>query len=135
MKKVKFDDLKGRTFTSIEVKQRDKGENDETIVFVMEGGGRYILKHISECCEWVYIEDIAGDLDDLIGSPILLAEEVSSSESFDKEVESKLDDYFTWTWYKLATIKGAVTIRWFGSSNGCYSETADCFFCPPEGRE
>jgi hypothetical protein len=65
---------------------------------------------------------VIGDLTDLVGSPILLAEEVSSEAENNEKGE---DDYgsFTWTFYRFATIKGTVTVRWYGSSNGYYSES------------
>ena len=63
---------------------------------------------------------------DLVGSEILLAEEVSSGENPDG-VTVEYQDSFTWTFYKLSTIKGSVTIRWYGESNGYYSEAVD--FC------
>ena len=69
--------------------------------------------------------DIAGDIDDLIGSPILLAEVVTSFDENPPGVEIPEDyqESFTWTFYKLSTIKGSVTISWYGSSNGYYNES------------
>lgn len=107
-KSVNFSDLLGKTLVSV-----DKG--NDVIVFVDSENNTYHMKHFQDCCESVYIEDIVGDLQDLVGSPILLAEE-SSGEA---EVIEYGDQQFTF--YKLATRKGYVDIRWNGSSNGYYS--------------
>ena len=102
----------GETFVEIIVE-------DEAIMFINEYGQKYLMHHEQSCCEGVSVEDICGDINDLIGSKILMAQESVSVESFNKELEY---DSYTWTFYKLATIKGYVDIRWFGSSNGHYSE-------------
>jgi len=95
-------------------------EGDE-LVFTVTPKERYIMYHDQDCCEKVYIEDIVGDLEDLIGTPILVAREDCSSHDGEGE---ELPEH-TWTYYNLATIKGTVTIRWYGTSNGYYSERAD----------
>lgn len=112
--------------------------HEDEIVFDTAEGNSYKMYHDQDCCEHVRVEDISGDLQDLIGSPILYAEEVSSSDPTpeeqarrDKEkaeYEAAGKYYYgyeseTWTFYKLSTIKGSVTIRWYGSSNGYYSES------------
>lgn len=75
----------------------------------------YIMHHLQSCCENVSVDDIVGDLDDLLNSEILSAEEVTEYGD-DKYVSS------TWTFYKIATVRGYVTIKWYGTSNGYYSE-------------
>ena len=112
-------ELKGKVLSSVE-------NNGDELVFTTTEGEVYRMYHEQDCCESVYIEDIVGDLEDLVGSEILRAEE--SNDLFDvirnseKEPENT-DESFTWTFYKFATRKGYVDIRWYGTSNGYYSES------------
>ena len=112
----KFSDLVGKTMESV------VNNNDEEIVFKTVDGDVYKLYHSQDCCESVSVEDIAGDLKDLVGSPITMAEEETSGEN-PPGVDKGNQESFTWTFYKLATVKGYVTIRWYGESNGYYSES------------
>ncbi len=110
-----FSDLLGKTLTEVTEVRRYGDE----IRFVTEEGETYVQYHAQDCCENVVIDDVCGDLSDLVGSPILLAEEAVSDVA--PEGAQNSDDENTWTFYKLSTIKGSVTIRWHGSSNGYYS--------------
>jgi len=113
--------LVGKTLTKVSVNE-DKTE----IMFVTEKGEVYKLYHDQDCCERVYVDDICGELSDLENSPIIMAEEVKSEQNVIPDgikEEQCRDESFTWTFYKFATIKGYVTIRWYGGSNGYYSES------------
>ena len=115
--KTNFKDLLGKILVKIDI-----NECKDEMVFTDSIGSQYKLYHNQFCCESVEIEDIVGDLNDLIGETITMAEESSNSED---KMEREIDESFTWTFYKLATIKGYVTIRWLGESNGYYSERVD----------
>lgn len=120
----------GHTITQIET-DKDEAEGSERICFTLDNGYTVCLKHDYDCCEFVRIEDVCGDLDDLIGSPLLLAEVVSNDYNEgpvpDGSPQPPWCYSYTWTFYKFATNKGAVTIRWLGESNGCYSEKVDMY--------
>lgn len=116
-----FQDLQGRILTKIV-------ENGDEIFFYLTETHYVRIYHAQSCCESVSIEDISGDLNDLIGTPLLMVEESSESGNTDE------DEYgsSTWTYYRFRTIKGSVDIRWYGSSNGYYSESVDIEIVKPE---
>jgi hypothetical protein len=117
---VPFSDLIGMCIFS--VSGFEPGSTEATI-----DTGRYVFKmyHQQNCCESVQINDICGDINDIIGSPILLAEEVTQDSTDQEGPDGYVAESATWTFYKLSTVKGHVTIRWYGSSNGYYSESVD----------
>lgn len=121
-----FASLIGEIFSRVE---RTKGTTDswqqrsqDRLEFQTEDGRLYVLRHEQDCCETVTIEDICGDVEDLVGASIIRAEEVTNK--FDGELGGESN---TWTFYHLCTIKGSVTIRWHGSSNGYYSENVNLY--------
>ena len=116
MKYLSFDALKGCTLEKID----GAFARSKEVIFTTTTGERYSMRHFQDCCETVEVEDVIGDVTDLIGSPILEAEEVSSSKG--NEPREGNSESWTWTFYKIGTIKGHVTIRWLGESNGYYAE-------------
>lgn len=111
-KDVKVSELNGKTLMFI-----GKYEKDE-LWFVTNMGEKYRMYHEQDCCENVRIDDIVGDLNDLVGSPIIHArcDTNDGSEGYESS---------TWTFYNFATVKGHVTLKWLGESNGYYSERVD----------
>lgn len=105
---------------------------DSTMAFVDTDGTEYIFTHHQDCCESVTIEDISGDTSDLIGSPISIAEEATNIP--EPETPEGADESHTWTFYRFATAKGWVVVRWFGTSNGYYSESVS-FDVKPTSKE
>lgn len=115
-----FSELEGKVCSDIVV------HNDDCITFYIKGEesihGRYVMHHYQDCCENVTIDDICGNLDDLIGNIILRAEERTNRTDKPK---GEWDESWTWTFYTISTLRATVDLRWYGESNGYYSEGVD----------
>jgi len=141
---VKMEDLEGLTFTGIVHLCANDGDE---LRMTANNGDVYRMYHEQDCCETVVLEEVVGDLNDLIGTPILSARESSNQDHKQAEndlldgeeyVMMKLNTFSdntveyadaseTWTFYSFRTIKGSVTLRWYGTSNGYYSESVDIY--------
>jgi len=108
-------DFLGRTFLDI------RAEDGKRELWFDGPAFSLVMYHDQDCCENVRLEDIIGDLTDLVGSPILSATEETNRGNEPRAGE----DSWTWTFYTFRTIKGTVTLRWIGESNGYYSEEVD----------
>jgi hypothetical protein len=109
-----LDEMINQVFTEVFVSQDRK-----TLTFKNDRV-EYVFSHIQDCCEEVWVESIFGDLSDLENSPLLLVRCDTSRNNPDLNSES-----YTWTFYNFATVKGYVTVRFLGESNGYYSEEVD----------
>lgn len=107
--------LQGKVIKELYVR-RKRGE--DALLFVTDDNIPYIMYHEQDCCESVYIEDICGDLNDLLGCRLNVVTE-------ETDRDCGVCESYTWTFYKFATIKGDVDMRWYGASNGYYSERVD----------
>ena len=123
---MNINDMVGKTFKTIVQSSSDE------LIFITDDGWAFKFFHSQSCCENVYIEDVCGDLEDLVNSPMLQADEESNSGEGERPYE--YCDSWTWTFYKFATIKGSVTLRWLGTSNGYYSESVDLLITDPAGK-
>lgn len=111
-----IDELVGLTIKSITV--RDTG-GDDRIIFETTCGRKFVMYHCRDCCEYVTLDDIVGDLQDLVGKKILDAYESSNNEC------GKWGESETWTFYRISSYDVTITIKWYGTSNGYYSESVD----------
>ena len=125
-----FQILNGLTISKIDGAE----SNSDAVLFYTTDGRCFRLKHHQDCCESVAVYDVVGDISDLIGNPILQAEEVYSNNT-NEVADVHIYETCTWTFYKLATIKGSVTIRWLGQSNGYYSEDVDFDEIKTDGQQ
>lgn len=106
---------------------------DDDEIFMKFSDG-YVLEmfHLQTCSESVVVDDVSGDWSDLIGKPLLVAD---VRVSYDIPRVEGEDDYWTWTFYTFRGNGGSVDVRWYGSSNGNYSERVDTILYAPNDAE
>ena len=112
---IPFETLQGKVLKEVHINHffGRCGGRGNTIDFVTADGETYMLYSYEAGYGndvRVWVEDMCGDVSAILGEPILLAECVTQKS------------LSTWTFYKLATNRGYLTIRWCGESNGYYSE-------------
>ena len=116
-KAINIDQIKGMTITAVVYKESNESLRIHLNTHVLE------MIHHQDCCETVYLADVVGSFEDLIGYPLLEVSE--STVNTNSEGMSSTASY-----YNFNTVKASVQLRWVGESNGFYSETVDCYLYP-----
>lgn len=123
------DDIKiliGRTLTDIDIYRAS-----EEMRLADTEGRRYRFYHQQEGDEKVTLHDFVGNMAHLLRSPLTQAEKVTIKDTHPEDMKNGYArEGFTWTFYKLATKEGGVTLRWLGTSHGRHP--ADVSFAPVE---
>jgi hypothetical protein len=112
---MKLEDLSGKKIKSITGCEVDSGN----FIITFDDNTWVEFYHSQDCCESVSIEDVVGNPENHIGAILYGIDEKSNSDSINPDLEY---DSFTWTFYTIKTSKGYLDVRWFGISNGYYSE-------------
>ena len=98
--------------------------DSEEVVITFEGGATLIQTHDQTCCEHVAVHQVDGNPSKFIGA--------IAYELIEKVTDSGYDDdtglSTTATFYTLKTSAGYLDWRWYGVSNGYYSESVDTEF-------
>lgn len=107
-----------------EIRGCKKHSNEVTIKFT--DGTSLKFYHQQNCCETVLLEDFDTAPEHLINTNIISIEERKylDSENAVKPLNDLAESY-TWTFYIIKTSKFTMWMRWYGESNGWYSEEVD----------
>lgn len=116
MSYANFFELKGKTIKGISGLEIGSRE-----VSIRTNDGTYRLYHEQECCEYVRVVKVVGNVNELIGE-VLFAEEDAGANEPDWYDES-FNDSHTWTKYVLKTTNASLEFWFLGESNGYYGES------------
>jgi hypothetical protein len=102
----------------------DLAENHEgDLTFTMSDGSIYEMGYVPDCCATCVVESGLDDLKAMIGQKLVAVTEDSSKETPADVKQEYTPESQTWTFYTFRSNKATAQLRWFGSSNGYYSES------------
>lgn len=113
-----FSELVGKTLKSVKL--------ENAVLFLeTDDGALYTQQYYEDCCAGCGLIDGLDDLVKLIGQKIVVVAEETTSRDMPSDYKPDYEpESFTWTFYTIRTFEGTAVLRWYGSSNGYYSETA-----------
>lgn len=115
-------EIVGKVLTGVEGLEVDS----EKVVLYFSDNTQMVFEHYQDCCEQVYLLDYICDVDLSKPSVVLQAEERESKDiSCPVTGLGKDDESNTWTFYSINTSTGEIFMRWYGTSNGYYSEAVN----------
>jgi len=103
-------------------------EESDKVTITFKHGGSITQFHEEDCCESVYVSQVDGNVRKHEGAVIheLIEKVLDKTEIPSDELPKYTDTSLTATFYTLKTSKGYLDWRWYGESNGYYSEGVDC---------
>lgn len=122
-----FSTLKGKTLTGIYFHP----EYQDRILITVDEDISYFLYHYQDCCESVYIESISG-ITGKYGEEILEAVESCRKDPHANACRKDpcANESGTFSFYYLKTNTQDICLRWYGTSNGYYSEKVSLYLIP-----
>ena len=110
--------LIGKTIKSI----TGLSESSEVVIINFTDGSLITQTHDQDCCETVQVEQVDGPVAKHIGAKFYGLDEKEIG-NYEQVVNGY--DSLTATFYTLKTSAGYLDWRWYGESNGYYSESVD----------
>lgn len=118
MKTINTHSLVGKTVTSIDA---------DGTSFTTSDGKQYIMRHEQSCCEYVRHSHTIGRPKDLIGAPLIFANDDHAEPADHPNMAKPSCDSHTWTVFQFHTATARLEVWWLGESNGYYSEDVNLF--------
>lgn len=107
MKPVSVKELIGKTITDVAIMDQ---LDEDRVKLCCSDGSKYIMGHTQQHSESVYLEEVEGNIFDILNSPVIDAREDVSNDWVGHSGH-------IYTTYIIATNNGAVVFKWAGTED------------------